>query len=298
MELFTQGYFLYAGENSRRRAGGHPIRRNTADSPAFAPGIRIPRREQGLFHRPEQSVLRVRHQKPSDHIYKRYARGAGRHGTGVPHHQRRRRLPRVVQHQRRRPSEDHPPKQRKIRHGAHQHHLRRHDAAARCPAGDRMDRHRRAGALPVHAQCGGFPLDHLQRPALQPFEARACALRRPRTQPVGGHQGRRIIAHPQLLRQKDLRRSPCRTENHGQQRSAGQLGLHFRRKQPQPAVDRHRRRRAELLLLCRPKDPPPRRPRGDAVHPHAARDGAGHPVGGFGRLRYIPHHARRIADPS
>lgn len=109
---------------------------------------------------------------------------------------------------------------------------------------------------------------------------------------------RRIIAHPQLLRQKDLRRSPCRTENHGQQRSAGQLGLHFRRKQPQPAVDRHRRRRAELLLLCRPKDPPPRRPRGDAVHPHAARDGAGHPVGGFGRLRYIPHHARRIADPS
>ncbi|MFR4235297.1 MAG: two-component regulator propeller domain-containing protein [Alistipes onderdonkii] len=172
------------------------------------------------------------------------------------------------------------------------------DDAARCPAGDRMDRHRRAGALPVHAQCGGFPLDHLQRPALQPFEARACALRRPRTQPVGGHQGRRIIAHPQLLRQKDLRRSPCRTENHGQQRSAGQLGLHFRRKQPQPAVDRHRRRRAELLLLCRPKDPPPRRPRGDAVHPHAARDGAGHPVGGFGRLRYIPHHARRIADPS
>ena len=36
----------------------------------------------------------------------------------------------------------------------------------------------------------------------------------------------------------------------------------------------------------------------DAVHPHAARDGAGHPVGSFGRLRYIPHHARRIADPS
>ena len=107
-----------------------------------------------------------------------------------------------------------------------------------------------------------------------------------------------VGTNPQLLRQKDLRRSPCRTENHGQQRSAGQLGLHFRRKQPQPAVDRHRRRRAELLLLCRPKDPPPRRPRGDAVHPHAARDGAGHPVGGFGRLRYIPHHARRIADPS
>ena len=44
--------------------------------------------------------------------------------------------------------------------------------------------------------------------------------------------------------------------------------------QPQPAVDRPRRRRAELLLLCRPEGSPPRRPRGDAVHPHAARDGA------------------------
>ena len=81
---------------------------------------------------------------------------------------------------------------------------------------------------------------------------------------------------------------------HGrQQRAARQFGLRLRPQQTQPALDRHRRRRTELLFVRRPAHPHAPHPGAAQIHTRPVRDFARHAVGGHGGLRRIPRDAGR-----
>ena len=224
--------------------------------------ICVRRKRQRLLHRRKAHILRIRHPGAPSDLHQGDERRDGAHGQRVEHRPRRRRLHRLVLHQRRHTAAHHARTEREIRHRAHQHPLRRLFAAARRPAGDRMDRHRRTGTLPAYAQRHGVPLDHLQPTALQPLETRPRALHRRRADALGRNQRRRHPAHRRLLRPQGVHPG-ARAAAHGrQQRAARQFGLRLRPQQTQPALDRHRRRRTELLFVRRP------------AHPHAPHPGA------------------------
>ena len=156
-----------------------------------------------------------------------------------------------------------------------------------------MDRHRRTGTLPAYAQRHGVPLDHLQPTALQPLETRPRALHRRRADALGRHQRRRHPAHRRLLRPQGVHPGACAAAHGRQQRAARQFGLRLRPQQTQPALDRHRRRRTELLFVRRPAHPHAPHPGAAQIHTRPVRDFARHAVGGHGGLRRIPRDAGR-----
>ena len=255
--------------------------------------IRVRRKRQRLLHRRKSHILRIRHPGAPPDLQQGHERRDGTHGQRVEHRPRRRRLHRLILYQRRHTAAHHARTEREIRHRAHQHPLRRLFAAARRPAGDRMDRHRRTGTLPAYAQRHGVPLDHLQPTALQPLETRPRALHRRRADALGRNQRRRHPAHRRLLRPQGVHPGACATAHDRQQRAARQFGLRLCPQQTQPALDRHRRRRTELLFVRRPAHPHAPHPGAAQIHTRPVRDFARHAVGGHGGLRRIPRDAGR-----
>ena len=279
--------------NARIRGGRHP-------APRSPDPVRLRRRGAHLPDRRPADAFRGRDLRITAPLRHGTPEGTCRPRKRLEHHSRRRRLPHLVLHRRGPPPAADAPDAGRLRHRADRHPGRHLFAAPGRPAGDRMDRKRRTGALPADAQRRGVPLDHLQQPPLPPLETRTGPGGRRRRGPLDRDKGRRDPPHPRLLPPEGVQPAEHPADHHGKQRAARQFGLRLCAQPPRRTVDRKRRRRAELLLLPRPHHTPDpvARPRGTEIHSRTVRIRPLDAVGRHGRMRGLPGRTRGRRRPA